>query len=82
MLKRLLRALFSPRRYFRLRQAQRRVLASQGQALDRWPAPTDPKAKLASYLTDDHTEPLEAAGAKRKVATPSPNGLSKIKADR
>jgi hypothetical protein len=46
-------------RYFRLRKARRRVLASQGQALDRWPAPTDPKAKLASYLTDDHTEPLK-----------------------
>jgi hypothetical protein len=50
MLKRLLRALFSPRRYFRVRKAQRRVLASQGQALDRWPAPTDPTK---------HTEPLK-----------------------
>jgi hypothetical protein len=65
MLKRLLRALFSPRRYFRLRKAQRRVLASQGQALDRWPAPTDPNAKSTSHLTDDqalapkHTEPMK-----------------------
>jgi hypothetical protein len=37
-------------RYFRLRKAQRRVLASQGQALDRWSAPTDPPK---------HTEPLK-----------------------
>ncbi|HEX9271923.1 MAG TPA: hypothetical protein VGA01_06895 [Candidatus Binatia bacterium] len=58
-IRQLLSAIFFPRRYLRLRKAQRRVLASQGQALDRWPAPTDPKAKLASYLTDDHTEPMK-----------------------
>jgi len=58
-IRQLLSAIFFPRRYLRLRKAQRRVLASQGQALDRWPPPTDPKAKLASYLTDDHTEPMK-----------------------